>query len=99
MILNEQNIMNTEEIGATGCDGTADLERPPHRVADMRDTASGPRLRLAFSVKEAAQILGVSEKSVRRLVDRRLLRPSRALRHLLIPRKEIERFLDETIVE
>lgn len=52
--------------------------------------------RLAYSLKEAAQILGISEKSVRRLVDRNLLRPSRALRHLLIPHSEIERFLHET---
>lgn len=53
-------------------------------------------LRLAYSVKEASQILGVSEKSVRRLIVRGLLRPSRALRNLLIPRKEIDRFLDDT---
>lgn len=53
--------------------------------------------RLAFSVSETAIILGVSEKSVRRLIDRKLLRPSRALRHLLIPRSEIERFLHNTL--
>jgi excisionase family DNA binding protein len=52
--------------------------------------------RLAFSVRETAEILGVSEKTVRRLVSRGLLRPSRALRHLLIPKKEIERFLKTT---
>jgi excisionase family DNA binding protein len=52
--------------------------------------------RLAFSVKETAEILGLSEKTIRRLVARRLFRSSRALRHLLIPRKEIERFLDQT---
>lgn len=53
--------------------------------------------RLAYSVRETASMLGVSEKSVRRLVVRGLLRPSRALRHLLIPRSEIERFLKETL--
>ena len=52
--------------------------------------------RLAFSVKETAEILGVSEKTIRRLVSRDLLRSSKALRHLLIPKKEIERFLDTT---
>src|SRR5437016_4590162 len=40
------------------------------------------RCRLAFSVKEVALILGVSEKTVRRLVQRGLLRSSKALRHL-----------------
>lgn len=54
-------------------------------------------LRLAFSVGETAAILGVSEKTVRRLISRKLLRSSRALRHLLIPKKEIERFLADTL--
>jgi excisionase family DNA binding protein len=52
--------------------------------------------RLAFSVRETAEMLGISEKTVRRLISRGLLRPSRALRHLLIPKKEIERFLEQT---
>jgi excisionase family DNA binding protein len=64
-----------------------------------RDSTSGnSTTRLTFSVKETADMLGLSEKTVRRLIARRLLRFSRALRHLLIPRKEIERFLDETTV-
>ena len=52
--------------------------------------------RLAFSVRETAQMLGVCEKTVHRLVARRLLHPSRALRHLLISQKEVERFLEDT---
>jgi len=55
--------------------------------------------RLAFSVRETAEMLGVSEKTVRRLISRGLLRPSRALRHLLIAKKEIERFLEQTTVK
>ena len=63
----------------------------------VADSTSGISTnRLAFSVKETADILGLSEKTIRRLVARRLLRSSRALRHLLIPKKEIERFLDQT---
>jgi excisionase family DNA binding protein len=54
-------------------------------------------LRLAFSVRETAEMLGVCEKTVRRLIDRGLLRPSRALRHHLIPKRKIERFLEETL--
>jgi len=53
---------------------------------------------MAFSVFETAEILGVSDKTVRRLINRKLLRASRALRHLLISKKEIERFLQETSV-
>lgn len=52
--------------------------------------------RLAFSVRETAEILGVSEKTVRRLIDRRLLRVSRALRHILIPKIAITEFLEQT---
>jgi len=59
-------------------------------------TKEASPLRLAFSVKETAEMLGVCEKTVRRLISRGLLRPSKALRHLLIARHEIERFLKET---
>lgn len=52
--------------------------------------------RLAFSIQETAAMLGVCDKSVRRLILRGLLRPSRALRHLLIPKHELDRFLRET---
>ena len=41
-------------------------------------------------------MLGVSDKTVRRLLDRKLLRASRALRHLRIPKTELDRFLKET---
>ena len=72
-------------------------ESPPAAATQLglEALASG---RLAFSVQETALILGISEKTVRRLVQRKLLRASRALRHLLIPRKEIERFLEQTLV-
>jgi hypothetical protein len=41
-------------------------------------------------------MLGVCDKSVRRLILRGLIRPSRALRHILIPKDELDRFLRET---
>ena len=65
-------------------DTTAPL--PPH----------GQPARLAYSVQETALMLGVCDKSVRRLILRGLIRPSRALRHILIPKDEIERFLQQT---
>lgn len=52
--------------------------------------------RVAYSLKETAAMLGICEKSVRRLILRGLIRPSRALRHILIPKTEIERFLRDT---
>jgi excisionase family DNA binding protein len=53
--------------------------------------------RLAFSIRETAQMLGVCEKSVRRLIERGLLKTSRALRHHRVTKQEIERFLKDTM--
>jgi len=52
--------------------------------------------RLAYSLKETADLLGVSYATVHRLLRRGLLRSSLAIRTKLISRKEIERFLAET---
>jgi excisionase family DNA binding protein len=51
--------------------------------------------RVALKLKEAAQCMGISEKTIRRLIDRGLLRRCLALRHIVIERKEIDRFLRE----
>ena len=53
--------------------------------------------RLAFTVSETAAMLGLSPKSIRRLLDLGLLRASKALRHKVIPKSEIHRFLNESI--
>jgi hypothetical protein len=48
----------------------------------------------ALKIKEAAEYLGgISTISVRRLIKRGLIKPNRALRHLLIPILELDRFL------
>jgi excisionase family DNA binding protein len=50
----------------------------------------------ALKIKDAANYLGgVSQITVRRLIDRGLIKPNRALRHLLIPVSELDRFLRE----
>jgi excisionase family DNA binding protein len=59
--------------------------------------AAPPTERLAFSIHETAATLGLSYHTVLRLLKRGLLRSSNALRHKLIPRSEIERFLRETM--
>src|SRR5690242_8160993 len=74
--------------------GTDTMFRPHPFTRPINSSAE--IVRLAFSVKETARILGVSTKTVRRLICRGLLKPSKALRHLLIPKREIERFLDHT---
>ncbi len=52
--------------------------------------------RLAYTIVETAHVLGVCPKTVRRLIARKLLRPSRGLRCPLIPIWEIIRYLVET---
>lgn len=50
--------------------------------------------RLAVKISEAASLLGVSTSTVRRLIERGELKVVRCLRHPLIPRAELERFLE-----
>ncbi len=52
--------------------------------------------RLAYSVEEVAHMLNVSEKTVYRLVNRKLLKATKALRHLRITAASIESFLCTT---
>jgi excisionase family DNA binding protein len=53
--------------------------------------------RLAYSMRETADMLGVSYITVHRLLKRGKLRASDALRNKVIPKSEIERFLRESI--
>jgi len=55
---------------------------------------SEPPDRAAYKLDESCQILGgISKMSIYRLVERGLLRPNRALRHLIFSREELMRFL------
>lgn len=49
--------------------------------------------RRAYKIAEAAESLGVKPITVRRLIERGLLKPCRALRHPLIPIEQIEELL------
>ena len=78
-------------------------ERAPHETATPRNPGINPSietapLRLAYSIRETADLLGVSYTSVYRLIARGLLKSSSALRHKLIPHTEILRFLKTTTV-
>jgi excisionase family DNA binding protein len=52
-------------------------------------------LRKALKVREAAALLGISPKSIRRLIARKLLRANSSLRTPLIPADELTRFLNQ----
>jgi len=68
-----------------------------YRMAAITPSLSEPaaeKERLAYSLKEAADLLGVDYFSVYRLVQRGKLRACRALRgKLLVPRTELLRLL------
>jgi excisionase family DNA binding protein len=49
-----------------------------------------------YTVKEAAVVLRYSEKTIRRLLDRGILRSTKATRKKLIPREDIESFFERT---
>jgi excisionase family DNA binding protein len=49
-----------------------------------------------MTIEEAAAALHVSPRTIRRLVNRKLLRACRAVRTLLIPREDVESFVDRT---
>ena len=53
--------------------------------------------RLAYNIREVAEILGVSPATIRRWIKTGLLKCSWASRHKLIPHSEIERFLKDTL--
>jgi len=55
--------------------------------------SSGMRDRGALKLKGAARYLSVSQVTLRRLVERGLIKPNRSLRHLLFPISELDRFL------
>jgi len=60
---------------------------------DQKQTVPEP---LVYTVEDAAAVLKISTKSVRRLLKRRLLTGSNALRKILIPRQQIDAFLKAT---
>src|SRR5262245_54766821 len=75
----------------------ASLPTNERTKADTERDANLSLPRLAFTMRETAAILGISYISVHRLLRRGLLKSSTALRHKLIPRVEIEKFLRTTM--
>lgn len=56
-------------------------------------------LPLSYTLRETARVTGLSTRTIRRLVQRGLLRPSRASQRFIFARTEVERFLQETTSE
>lgn len=70
------------------------LEYPPPSLLLKNGVLVG-----ALKAPDAARYLSLSLPTVRRLVEAGLLRPNRITRHLLFPIKELDRFLNEGMVE
>ena len=80
-----------------GQDAAGNLDAFQRYLSRKKITNTGPTpLRLAYSYKETATLLGVGYVSVWRLVKRGFLKPNRALRVPRIAHTEIERFLRDT---
>ncbi len=60
-------------------------------------SSPAPLPKLAYTMREAAQVLGVSYMTMHRLLKRGLIKSSGALRVKVIPRSELERFLRTTL--
>ena len=63
------------------------------KIAQVSANQIHPRF---YTVKEAAVFLNVSPKTIRRFLDRGLLKSSKALRKKLIPCAELESFYQRT---
>jgi excisionase family DNA binding protein len=69
-------------------------------LVENLEAGSKPRVpKLALTLRETAQALGLSPITIRRLNRRGLLRNVKCVRHLRFPVKEVERFLAETSKE
>ncbi|MGH7950402.1 MAG: helix-turn-helix domain-containing protein [Limisphaerales bacterium] len=69
----------------------------PDRNGDSTNTETKTRIeKKGYKRAEAAIYLGVSKITIDRLTKRGLLRPSRALRHPIFSKDDLDRFLRET---
>ena len=52
-------------------------------------STSCDRPRVAYKIKECAELTGLSQATIRRAIQRGLLKPCRAFRHPLIPAEQL----------
>jgi len=77
--------------------GRAEISECKITASQNHTSTTKPLPRLAYTMRETAEILGVSYITVHRLLKRGKLRASDAIRNKVIPLTEIERFLKESI--
>jgi len=79
--------------------GRAEASESKVTAPHNSNTTAAQLPRLAYTMRETAQILGVSYITVHRLLKRGKIRASDAIRNKVIPQTEIERFLRESIAQ
>lgn len=79
--------------------GRAEASESKATATHNETATAAPLPRLAYTMRETAAILGVSYITVHRLLKRKKLRASDAIRNKVIPQTEIERFLRESIAQ
>ena len=66
------------------------------KTADTSNAGSDGLPRLFFTITEVGQMLGLSDKTVRRLIARKLLKTCNAVRCLRITAQSIQDFIKST---
>lgn len=72
-------------------------EPPPDEKTDSSLIQKKSPPKNNYTLKEAALYLNVSTRTVERLIERKLIRRNKALRKILIPRFELDSFLQKTL--
>ena len=88
--------MSPHKTAKTANDGSLTPLRDQRVAYDCRVMNKEQSPPLAYKLKDAAALLGVSTISIRRAIQRGLIRPSRAFRHVIISADELKRFLNTT---
>jgi len=77
---------------------TKNLEQPQSN--QFQQTLEQPRcknlVKLSYTLPETAQVTGLSERTIRRLIARGLLCKSLATRRIIVSHREVERFVNDT---
>ena len=83
----------------TPVQGANQTETAPIRRFEPRDLMdeNGRLLKLLYTIAETAFLLGTSDKTIRRYIERKLLEKSKAMRDIRITRESILTFLKATV--
>jgi len=89
--------MDTINIQPKENEVTSKITASPRRFDPQDLIADGKLLKLLYTIAETAFLLSVSEKTVRRFLERSLLETSKAIRDKRITRDSILTFLKATV--